>query len=896
MFVDAAESFSPGASEALPQARDRREEVDKILQEHRLLEAEERRRELQEEHLKNLMLQRELARRKEAADAEADRRLHTEAMDKAELNEPEPLRSYHSALTKAVLDEAQRNRILKEQLQLQQTRDLLAEQVELEKLREAELKRQLGRASDETDDWAEGDLKSLDEESAEARQKTLELAKGAAMPLDPKLGAIRSKMQEEHERNLEKMRGDADEQARNGSDGDVHADEAKDSLETDTKKKPKTGLFGRLAKFVGFAFHKISSRFSAATVDEAVAKVTSREELAVEYLRCLNVGDARTNFRRGEAFCRTISDDSHRKFCGTLVQMAMQILRQIQLCQRDRRGTQRRACFFKVKAPLMHPTLVEIGSNLHEEYIEGFMTRAPDFRVVPDSVVSQIHHHFRQLNWREILLHSFDVVAISASNRLWHQTYASLHALSSSRLVEKQRAEARQHRAFRFHRRQQAILEMTPHPDPLLVGILHELVFRGNVCQHKSDYKTRIIREVGGKRVVTTVKEQTKLAFIHWIQSLYSVEECMHPPFLRPSERGPEDEDLARQATAGPVPPSLLSGPPAENADEKLFHMAPSPIQVQNCELVRTLFRLSFDKSADETNLARTRSESIGDESADGESVNDAASENSEPSLEGDEPPKPQEEEETLAVPLTEEQRIARRAFVQSLNTVVSSTATLSASILLNKTGKGYKVLEFVVRSRFVARLLASFAFKLVVHLFSETYDFSAVSAELDHVDKYPRVRSRQETDWWQVVAKTVHNGALPLQMSDVFASSYVQSLGATVEILTGKRNVAAFATQVLVTALRRRRQLWKRMGQSGYGKTRDGDLDRRLGEESESASSPGIGRSISRSRSVLKIFGAVTSAILCSLLIISAGAWAIPLLIAAAIVAVTFLFPGQPT
>ncbi|RQX74473.1 putative transmembrane protein, partial [Toxoplasma gondii CAST] len=657
------------------------------------------------------------------------------------------------------------------------------------------------------------------------------------------------------------------------------------SGEEETIKTSKRGFFARIGGLFKSAFNRIRSRFSTTSVNDAVTKVASHQELAVEYLRCLNVGDARTNFRRGDSYCRTLGDDSHRKFCNTLVQMAMQILQQIRLCQKDRSGTQRRACFFKVKAPLMHPTFVEIGSNLHEEYIEGFVTRAPDFRVVPESAVSQIHHHTRLLNWREILLHSFDIVAIAASNRLWEQTHASLQSLSHHRLVESQRRQAMQQRAFRFHRRQRAILDMPPHPDPVMVGILHELVFKGNVCRHKSDYRARLVREIGDKRVVTTVKEQTKLAFIFWIRSLYSVEECMHPPFLRPSETSPEDEESARESRE----PGVNSADEAEPA-EKLFGAAPSSIQVQNCELVRKLFRLTLESQSEDILSDHFYSDGTGElEASDGDLPQDTSTESGVHPFEGDEVPRRHEESAKLELPLTAEQRVERKAFIESLNAVVSSSATLSVSILLNKSRKGYKVLEFAARSRFVTRMLASFSFKLVLHLFSQTYDLSAIATEVGHSEKYPPGRQTEGLAW-HLILKAIREGALPLRTSDVFASSYVQSLGATVEILTGSRNVGNFATQVLVIALNRRRELWRRISQSGLEKKRD-DIGGRIDDEEPVA--PDIDTRIRRSRRRLTLFRVMASAVLCAFLL-AAGAWAIPVLLAVAVVGIAFVATRQ--
>lgn len=167
---------------------------------------------------------------------------------------------------------------------------------------------------------------------------------------------------------------------------------------------------------------------------------------------------------------------------------------------------------------------------------------------------------------------------------------------------------------------------MGPHADPLFVGLLHAIVYENNVCQSRPDYGARIVRTVGGHQVTTSVKEQAKIAFVRFIQSLYSIEECAHPPFLHQSEMEDEDEQSIPDAPTGednddedqgeslgststaPSPSTTAShrASTTTNRTDSAHHTQATPRspsalrRMQNCELVRRLFNRSLDKKREE--------------------------------------------------------------------------------------------------------------------------------------------------------------------------------------------------------------------------------------------------------------------------------------------------------
>ncbi|PFH35102.1 hypothetical protein BESB_059890 [Besnoitia besnoiti] len=932
VFFDAlSEPFTPNENGGFPRTREQAEALQKIVNKSRLEEAEEQQRQLQQEYVRNIELQQELERQQDEARAKEDREEHMKAMEQADNSDPDKLREYHAALGRAVLDESQKNRMLLKQKMLQQVRDGLREQVAEERKRQKEFKRQLDIEGVQTPEQAEGAQDEaaarVDPAEAEALFKELELKKGEAVTADSRRAELRKQMLVQHSENIARLQEELDERTGKPTDSGVTGETVVNAVGNQKEPARKTGILGRLSRFFGFAFHKVRSLFSAPLVEEAAAKVASHDELAVEYLRCLNVGDARSNFRSGEMYCRSLAVDSHKKYCSSLVQMAMQILQEIRLCQKTRRGTQRRACFFKVKAPLMHPTFVEMNTNPREEYIEGFMTRAPEFHVVEDSVVNQIRLHTKNLNWREILRHSFDVVALAATNRLWEKTSRFLADLDSIRILELQKKYLKEQRAVRFHTKQHLILDMNPHPDPLLIGILHELVYKGNVCQNKSDYRTRIVHEVGGKLVATTVKEQTRLAFLRWIQSLYSVDECMHKVFLRPSERGPEDEEENTESLAYRYLSSILKRTAREEgtndeAEDELFHSAPSSIRVQNCELVRLLFRQLAESQRREGDAVASQNTSLGkkkraraqagngDANAAGSEESPAtdssdeseAEEGSAAAAEGGESAgdsqKNQKAEEGAEkeMPLTKDARAERRAFIYSLNSVVTANATLCAAVLLNQNAKTFKALTLLVRSRTAMRLLAGLTFKVVVRLFSQNNDFADVNAELNHAEKYKVARGMQVATGWKLLKRRIMQGILSVHTRDVAASSYIANVSATVEVLTGERNVGNFAAQILRAALRKRKLFWrerfKKLGAFEPKEDEESPAERAPSNLDDDISSAVIRRSIRRSRGVAAVFGGITAFLTGALLFTTIGAWSIPLLITVGVVAIAFAAP----
>lgn len=160
---------------------------------------------------------------------------------------------------------------------------------------------------------------------------------------------------------------------------------------------------------------------------------------------------------------------------------------------------------------------------------------------------------------------------------------------------------------------------MGPHADPLFVGLLQAIVYEDNACQSRPDYGARIVRVVNDRQIKTSVKEQAKIAFVRFIQSLYSIEECASPPFLHPYEM--EDDDEASTAGALPTgadgddedqgegletsPSSAAStggtpGTPGVHGANQT-HSRPSALRrMQNCELVRRLFNKSLDMRKEE--------------------------------------------------------------------------------------------------------------------------------------------------------------------------------------------------------------------------------------------------------------------------------------------------------
>ncbi|PHJ23204.1 transmembrane protein [Cystoisospora suis] len=555
-------------------------------------------------------------------------------------------------------------------------------------------------------------------------------------------------------------------------------EENKKELQSSTKPQKKD-FFRPITRLFSNAFRSLRSFFTRSRVDEAATKVNSLKELSAEYLRCLNIGNARSNFKRGEAYCHRLSSNSHRRFCSGLVQMAMQLLEDIRNCQQSRRGTHRRACFFTVKAPLMHPTLMELMPNPTEQYIEGFLTRSPNFQVVSLATEKRIDQHMKALDWRGILRHSFDTVTIAASNRLWRETadqvqrarrrVGGLSASRKSRNNKKRRTI--ESIARRFHETQREILEMGPHADPLFVGLLHAIVYEDNACQSRPDYGARIVRVVRDRQITTSVKEQAKIAFVRFIQSLYSIEECASPPFLLPYEMEDDensssgalptgadgdDEDQEEGLETSPSSTTSTGGTPETSGvhGANQTHSRPSALRrMQNCELVRRLFNKSLDGRQEEdreeehnnpakqkrgredkrdggdhhddgntTTTARQKSHprpslSSGDQLGEGEEGSgDEADANNSGAVERSSESTPDEmdiekERERYLTPL---QKKERKEFVKYLNAFVTSQATLTAAVALSTPSKTYKVMSFLVRSKVIANLLVKLASKFV--------------------------------------------------------------------------------------------------------------------------------------------------------------------------------------